>query len=100
MLSFGKEAKQSQLLGNKWTKDTSEHFDSTAEANAGFTLQKFEAAGSHDMDMLGKIHLDMCFQNRYLLNGVEMKLRFIRFKSTFCLQGVGNFKVSLKDVSL
>ena len=29
-----------------------------------------------------------------------MKLQFIRSKSTFCLQGVGNFKVSLKDVSL
>ena len=52
------------------------------------------------MDMLGKIHLDMCFQNRFLLNGVEMKLRFIRSKSTFCLQGEGNFKVFLKDVSL
>ena len=100
LLSFGKEAKQSQLLGNKWIKDTPEHFDSTAEANAGFTVRKLEAAGSHEMDMLGKIHLDMCFQNRYLLNGVEMKLRFIRSKSTFCLQGEGNFKVSLKDVSL
>ena len=27
LLSFGKEAKQSQLLGNKWIKDTLEHFD-------------------------------------------------------------------------
>ena len=52
------------------------------------------------MDMQGKIHLDMCFQNCYLLNGVEMKLRFIRSKSTFCLQREGNFKISWKDVSL
>ena len=76
------------------------YFDSTEETSTGFTVRKLEAAGSHEMDMFGKIYLDMCFQNRYLLNGVEMKLRFIRYKSTFCLQGVGNFKVSLKDVSL
>ena len=89
LLSFGKEAKQSQLLGNKWIKDTPEHFDSTAEANAGFTVRKSEAAGSHEMDMLGKIHSDMCFQNRYLFKwcGDEATIHSIQKHFLFAMRG-------------
>ena len=47
------------------------------------------------------IHLD--FQNRYLLNGVEVRLRLIRYKDLFCLHGntdQAQNKVSLKEVTL
>ena len=50
--------------------------------------------------MFGKLHLDMCFQNLYLLNGIEVKLRLIRSKKEFCLQGVGDYKILLKDDGL
>ena len=100
LLSFGKEAKESQLLSNLWIKDTAEAFDTNAAGNVGFTKRKAAAAGSHEIDMFGKLHLDMCFQNRYLLNGIEIKLRLIRSKKEFCLQGVGDYKITLKDVGL
>ena len=53
--------------------------------------------------MLGRLHLDMSFQSRYLLNGIEIKYRLIRSKDSFCLHGNANQaknKVSLKEVSL
>ena len=50
--------------------------------------------------MFGKLHLDVCFQNQYLLNGIEIKLPLIRLKNEFCLQGVGDYKIMLKDVGL
>ena len=77
LLSFGKEAKESQLLSNLWIKDTAEAFDTNGAGNVGFTKRKASAAGSHEIDMFGKLHLDMCFQNRYLLNGIEIKLCLI-----------------------
>ena len=53
--------------------------------------------------MMGKLHVDLFFQNRYLLNGVEVHLRFIRSNDLFCLHGNANqadSKVSLKEVTL
>jgi len=50
--------------------------------------------------MMGKLHLDMCFQQRHLISGVDVKLRLIRAKDTFCLVGDGQYKVTLKDVAV
>ena len=50
--------------------------------------------------MFGKLHLDICFQNRYLLNETEITLRLIRSKKEFSLQGVGDYKITLKGVGL
>ena len=51
--------------------------------------------------MMGRLHLDLAFQNRYLLNGVEIRIRLIRSKNHFRLHGDNaNTKVSLKDVAL
>ena len=45
--------------------------------------------------------MDLSFQNHYLLNGVEIRLRLIRSKDIFCLHGnVAGCKVSLKEVVL
>ena len=52
---------------------------------------------------MGRLHLDMSFQSRYVLSGIEMKCRLIRAKDSFCLHGNADQaenKVSLKEVSL
>ena len=48
---------------------------------------------------MGKLHLDMCFQQRDFINGVDVKLRLIRAKDTFCLVGDEQYKVKLKYVA-
>ena len=53
------------------------------------------------LDMAGKLHVDMMFQERYILNEVPMKLRLTRSKDAFCLDSPTNnaaFKVQLTDV--
>jgi len=100
LLSFRKEAKESQLLSNLWIKDTADAFDTNGDESDGFTKRKAAAAENRQIDLFGKLHLDMCFQNRYLLNGVKIKLRLIRSKKEFCFQGEGDCKICLKDVSL
>jgi len=49
---------------------------------------------------MGEQHLDICFQQRHLISGVDLKLRLIRAKDTFCLVGDGQYKVKLKDVAV
>ena len=103
LLSFGQEAKNSQLSALLWHRNTSRHFDSCATANKGYTQRKALAAESKEIDMMGKLHIDLTFQNRYLLNGVEVRLRLIRSKDLFCLHRNTNQaqnKVSLKEVTL
>ena len=103
LLSFGQEAKKSQLSALLWHRNTSEHFDTRGATNLGYTKRKALAEESKEMDMMGKLHLDLFFQNRYLLNGVEVRLRLIRSNDLFCLHGNANQadnKVSLKEVTL
>ena len=101
LLSFGKEAKDSQLSSIVWYRNTAGHFDERDDANLGYAKRKELAANCRQIDMIGRLHLDLAFQNRYLLNGVEIRIRLIRSKNQFCLHGNNaNTKVSLKDVAL
>ena len=103
LLSFGKDAKDSQLSSVLWYQNSSGSFDTRGAGNAGYTKRKAIAAQSHEFDMMGRLHLDMSFQSRYVLNGIEIKYRLIRAKDSFCLHGNADQaenKVSLKEVSL
>lgn len=101
LLSFGPAAKRSQLSSNIWYKDTANQFETiTGTNNKGYVSRKAIASESKEFDMMGKLHLDLSFQNRYLLNGVEMKIRLVRSKDDFCLIGQGTNKVVLKEVAL
>ena len=100
MLSYGPAAKNSQLSVNLWLEDTADHFGTLGADNAGYTKRKALTANSSEVDMMGKLHLDMCFQQRHLISGVDVKLRLIRANDTFCLVGDGQCKVKLKDVEV
>ena len=69
------------------SKTLSGSFDTRGAGNAGYTKRKAIAAQSHEFDMMGRLHLDMSFQSRYVLNGIEIKYRLIRAKDSFCLHG-------------
>ena len=71
LLSFGKDAKDSQLSSVLWYLNTAGAFNTPGANNAGYTKRKAFAAQSHEIDMMGRLHLDMGFQSRYILNGIE-----------------------------
>ena len=77
LLSFGQEAKNSQLSALLWHRNTSGHFDSCAAANKGYTQRKALDAENKEINMMRKLHIDLRFQNHYLLNGVEIRLHLI-----------------------
>ena len=61
LLSFGQDAKNSQLSALLWHRNTSEHFDTRGATNLGYTKRKALAEESKEMDMMGRLHLDLFF---------------------------------------
>ena len=99
--SFGTESKQSQLRASMWYKDTNNF--SLDQHNKGYTKRKELARESHLIDMMGKLHMDLMFQDRYILNHTPIKLHLTRSKDKFAIVSPTDntvFKVKLDSVKM
>ena len=104
LLSYGQEAKVTQLCCEQWYKDTSGHMDATEGTdNIGFTKRKLKARNSCIIDMSGKLHIDVMFGENYLLNGVNTVIQLVRSSDAFVLMADGanpNYKMIVTDAIL
>ena len=103
LLSYGQDAKTSQLTSALYYKDTAGNMDSvdfTNNVNAGLATRRRLVRQSAVIDMMGRLHADIFFQERYMLNEVNAKIKLVRSKDAFCLMGAGNFKVKIMHASL
>lgn len=101
LLSYGPAAKESQLTGVMWYKDTAGQVDKITGDNKGFTARKVLTATSKTVQMMGKLHLDLFCQDKYLLNHVDLKLKLRRSRDQFALFGdADDYKIKIKDLSL
>ena len=98
LLTYGAGAKESHLTGSLWYKDTAGHMDDVTNDNKGFTKRRKWIKNSRSVTMIGRPHVDLCFQDRLMLNGVDMKMRFVRSKNAFNL--MGDARVEIQDMSL
>jgi len=99
LLSYGEDAKKSQLTAELFYKDEAGNMDETVLAaveghapNAGLQKRRALIAESKEFDMMGRIHCDIFFQEKYLLNEVRMKIKLIRSNDNFCLMGAADAK--------
>ena len=109
LLSYGFEAKSSQLTSALFYKDDAGKMDrpnplavDAAQRNAGLATRQSFAAESREIDMMGRFHVDIFFQERYLLNEVNAKIKLVRSNDAFCLMatGVRQFKVVITAATL
>ena len=104
LLSYGTEAKNTQFSTSLFYKDTPGEMNTTAARNTGYTQRKMRVGESKIVDMLGRLHLDMFCQERYLINGVDLRLRLVRSADAFALMANldGGFrpKIVLTSVTL
>jgi len=103
--SYGMDAKTSQLTSALYYKDTAGNTDSVDfedenDVNKGLAVRRHMARESRVIDMMGRLHADIFFQNRYMLNEVGVKIKLIRSKDAFCLMGDANYKVKITHESL
>ena len=105
LLSYGAEAKKTQLTSQLWYKDTAGHMEATQgnAGNAGLLERRRHIAGSRVVEMMGRLHVDLFMQDRFLLNGVSVKIRLVRSKDAFSLMAGGanpDYKVRIVDAVL
>ena len=104
LLSYGQEAKATQLTCELWYKDTSGHMEATnGTENKGFMKRKARAKESGIMDMCGKLHVDLMFRERYLLNGVDVHIQLVRSPDAFVLMAEGpnpTYKIQVTEAVL
>ena len=101
LLSYGPAAKESQLTGVMWYKDTPGHQYKRTTDNKGFTSRKELTAQSKSVLMMGKLHLDLFCQEKYLLNHVNLRIKLRRSRDVFALiADADTYKIKIKDLAL
>ncbi|XP_071478000.1 uncharacterized protein F54H12.2-like [Diadema antillarum] len=108
LLTYGPAAKESQLTSSLYFKDTPGFMDdgnpfSATPGNGGMRQRQDYIKESRTLDMVGVLHLDMCFQERLLLGGVDVKLKLNRSKDSFSLISAtdgASYKVQVTNASL
>ena len=94
LLSYGPSAKKSQLTSALYYKDVAGHMNDSNphdedSKNVGFKSRSaFSTRGT--FDMVGIIHSDLFFQSKFLLNDINIKIRLVRNKDSFCLMGAAD----------
>ena len=82
LLTYDVGAKQSQLTLGMFYKDTANYMNQF-DNNIGMKQRQKRAAISQEVDMIGRVHCDVMSMQRYLINGVDVKLRFVKSKDAF-----------------
>jgi len=109
LLSYGRDAKQTQLTSSLYYKDEAGKFDAlhleagqddANPVNPGFVWRNQFIAESRSVDMIGRIHADLFFQDRYIINQVNVKVRLIRSRDIFSLMGAAQHKVVIENAIL
>ena len=107
LLSYGVDAKSTQLTNQLWYKDKASRMHATELAagpapNPGFVTRRDYIADSRVVDMIGRLHVDMFLQDKFLINGVDVKLRLVRSKPSFALIAAGNteYMITIVNASL
>lgn len=91
LLNYAPHAKQSHLSAGLWYGSENGESDvyDTATAQAagddGFIKRQRIASNGRIVDLIGHLHCDVFNQEKFLLNGVELRLRLVRSRDNFCL---------------
>ena len=71
LMSYGTDAKATQLTSQLWHKDTATHIDAVetvdgAAANEGFVARRANIVRSRVVDMIGRLNVDLFLHNKYM----------------------------------
>nr|XP_042911559.1 uncharacterized protein F54H12.2 [Parasteatoda tepidariorum] len=96
--------KKSFLTSECFYKDTAGHLDETdpSKENEGLKKRSSMIAKGKVLEMIGNLHCDLFYQDRLLLNMIDLKLKLIRNKPEFCLISPENakYQIAIEHASL
>lgn len=86
LFSYGSDAKKTQLQAAEgWNEDTAGQFLNWDGENKGLTARKVAVEESKSFEFMGRLHLDLAMQEKYLPNGIEIRVRLNRSSPQFCI---------------
>lgn len=106
ILNYSGDTLSTQFTAAGFHKDTAGLMEQTLltdVGNRGFRARATQTAGSRKWDLMGPLHSDLFFQDKMLLNGVDVKIKLTRSKDTFCLMSgllTENYKVHILNAAL
>ena len=106
LLSYGPAAKASHLTAALFYKDEAGKMDDrnplADAANSGLKTRAGFTNRNRVVDLVGRLHSDIFFQPRYMLNDVNVKIRMTRSKNEFALvwTGANPFRISIVSAAL
>ena len=77
--------------------------DDGPAANAGFVARRANIVWSRIVDMMGRLHVDLFLQDKFLINSVDIKIRLVRSKPAFALVAGGvnpDYKITIVNSTL
>ena len=102
LLSYGENAKKTRLTSALYYKDAAGQMDTTAltagdcvMSNEGLVKRSQRTNQSPVVDKIGRLHADIFFQVRYMLNDVDVKIKLVRSKDVFCVMSAADCKVMI-----
>ncbi|XP_033222855.1 uncharacterized protein F54H12.2-like [Belonocnema kinseyi] len=88
LLNYSPDTKKSHLTTALWYDDTAGKMNEIiTDGNKGLAKRKTFTAGGKVFTLLGHLHCDVFNQEKFLLNGVEVRLRLVRACDSFSLLG-------------
>ncbi|XP_036142112.1 uncharacterized protein F54H12.2-like [Monomorium pharaonis] len=104
LLNYASPAKSSHLTTCLWDMDTpglmDTHVDSATTNNALVRRARYIQA-EQELNLLGHLHCDVFNRDKFLINGVEVRMRLVRSKDSFCLmESSSTSKIRILDASL
>ncbi|XP_075772970.1 uncharacterized protein F54H12.2-like [Pelodiscus sinensis] len=106
ILNYSHGTLKTQFSAGGFQKDMLGLHESTALVgvrNEGFQRRAKLTSNSRKLDLLGVLHSDLFFQEKLLLNGVDLKIKLTRSKDAFCLMSgnvAENYKVHIISAAL
>jgi hypothetical protein len=107
LLTYGSDAKKSWLTASGWFDSPDKNpnpLPIASDQPKGFQelIEVFEA--SKEITLMGRLHQDMCNQDRFLIPGVNIDLRFIRNNDKFVLlrasDATENYRIEITSLSV
>lgn len=104
LLNYDKHTLETLFSAGLFYKDKAGHMDTADPAgeNEGLTKRAAFTNASNVVELLAPIHSDIFFQEKLMLNGVDIKIRMTRGKDEFCLMrnDTTAYKLNILSASL
>ncbi|XP_071579508.1 uncharacterized protein F54H12.2-like [Temnothorax nylanderi] len=104
LLNYSSPAKTSHLTSCLWDMDTPGLMDALVVSetpNPALVRRARYIHEGHALDLIGHLHCDVFNQDKFLINGVEVRMRLVRSKDSFCLmKNTSTSKIRILDASL